>query len=130
MKKQISRGNRSQRSARVNSKHALVGTWEQEPNPGGTTSVVYTIFVKQGRFLIKGNDDEDGTLLKISRIRWDGESLRFATVFPPSRHKANHVLKAASKGKMSHYVSCIYSDGKVFSDEEFWRKRRNKKKMK
>jgi len=130
MKKQVTRGIRSQRSVRVNSNHALVGTWEQEPNPDGTTSVIYTISVERGGFLVQGNDEEDGTPLEISRIRWDGESIHFTTVFPPTRHKARHMLKAVPTRKMSHRVSCTYSDGEVFSDEEIWRKRLDKKKMK
>ena len=115
---------------RVSSNHALVGIWEQEPNPGGTTSVVYTIFVERGRFLVQGKNEEDGEALEISRIRWDGQSLHFTTVFPPTRHKAKHVLTALSKRKMSQRVSSTYEDGKAFSAEEIWRKRRGKKRMK
>jgi hypothetical protein len=92
------------------------------------SSVVYTIFVERGKFLVQGKDEEDGTLLKISRIRWDGESLHFITVFPPTRHKAKHVLSALSMRKMSQHVSCTYADGEVFSNEEIWRKRPSKKK--
>jgi hypothetical protein len=115
---------------RVSSNHALVGMWEQEPNPGGTTSVVYTIFIERGRFLVQGKNEEDGEPLEISRIRWDGQSLHFTTVFPPTRHKAKHVLTALSKRKMSQRVSSTYEDGEAFSAEEMWRKRRSKKRMK
>ena len=63
------------RTAGVNSHHPLVGTWEQAPNPGGgTTSVVYTIFVERDGFLIQGKDEEHEAPLAISRIRWDGET--------------------------------------------------------
>jgi hypothetical protein len=115
-------------SRRVSSSNALVGTWKQEPNPGGTTSVVYTIFVEQGKFVVKGKDEEDGTPLEVSRVRWDGKSLHFSTVFAPTRHKSGHLVKALSKGKMSHRVSGIYADGEAFSDDEIWRKMPGKKK--
>ena len=119
------------RTAGVNSHHPLVGTWEQAPNPGGgTTSVVYTIFVERDGFLIQGKDEEHEAPLAISRIRWDGETLHFTTVFPFTKHTAKHVLKAVSNGRMSHHLSCTYSDGEVFSDVEIWRKRRGRKKMK
>jgi hypothetical protein len=73
--------------------------WEQEPNPRLTTSVVYTIFVERARFVVQGKDEEDGEPLEVSRIRWDGESLHFTTVFRPTRHKSSHVLTALSKRK-------------------------------
>jgi hypothetical protein len=113
---------------RVNSNNGLVGAWEQEPNPGGTTSVVYTILIEQGKFVVSGMDGEDGASLEVSRIKWDGKSLRFTTVFPPTGHKSKHVVRALPKGVMSHHVSCVYADGEAFSDDEIWRRRIDKKK--
>jgi len=107
-----------------------VGTWEQEPNLGGTTTVVYTILVEQGKFLVSGKDEEDGASLEVSRIKWDGKSLRFITVFPPTGHKSEHVVRALPKGKMSHHVSCIYADGEAFVDDEIWLRRTNKRRNK
>jgi hypothetical protein len=114
--------------ARVNSNNALLGTWEQEPNPGGTTTVSYTIRVERGKFAVLGKDEEDGTPLEVSRIRWDGNSLHFTAVFPPTGHKSKHALTALSKNKMKHRVSCTYADGEVFSENEVWRKRLGRKK--
>ena len=119
-----------QSGAGASSKSALAGTWVQEPNPGGTTSIAYTILLKQGKLLVKGMDEDDGTPLTVSRIRWDGNSLHFTTVFPPTGHKSKHTLTALSKRKMSQHVSCVYADGEVFSDHEIWRKRLDKKKLK
>jgi len=116
------------RGARVNSNNALVGTWEQEPNPGGATTVQYTILVEQGKFVVSGKDEEDGASLEVSRIKWNGKSLRFTTVFPPTGHKSKHVVRALPKGEMSHHVSCVYADGEAFFDDEIWRRRTNKKK--
>jgi len=115
-------------SLNVISSNSLVGTWEQEPDPGGTTTVAYTIRVEQGRFVVLGKDEEDGIPLEASRVKWDGKSLHFTTVFPPTGHKSKHVLTALSKNRMKHLVSCIYADGEVFYDNEFWRKRRGRKK--
>jgi hypothetical protein len=95
-----------------------VGAWEQQPNRKGKTSVVFTISFERDRFLVAGEDEEDGTPLKVSRIRWDGESLYFVTVFPPTRHKAENKLRALSEGKISWLVSGTYADGEVFSVEE------------
>ena len=118
------------RGARVNSNNALVGTWEQEPNPGGTTTVAYTILVEQGKFVVSGKDEEDGVSLDVSRIKWDGKSLGFTTVFPPTGHKSKHVVRALPKGKMSHHVSCVYADGEAFFDDETWRRRTDKRRNK
>jgi hypothetical protein len=112
----------TKRGRGASSSNALVGTWKQEPNRAGSTSVAYTILVEHGRFTVKGQDEEGGTPLKVSRVQWDGKSLHFVTIFGPTGHKAKHVVKVLSKGKMSHRVSGIYADGEVFSDDEIWRK--------
>ena len=106
-----------------------MGTWEEEPNSAGTTTtVVYTVFVKQGKFGVSARDGEDGTVLRVSQTKWDGESLHFTSLYPPSNHKAKHALRALSKRKMSHEISCTYADGEFFSGREVWTKRREKKK--
>jgi hypothetical protein len=126
MKKQVARADAPGNSARVSSRHPLVGTWEQEPRTGATTTVVCTISVNQGEFRTSEKDGENGSGLEISLTKWDGDSLRFTSYFPPTKHKAKHVLTVLSKGRTSHKVSGIYRDGERFSDQEIWR-RRNKK---
>ena len=128
-KTQEPRRNPSEPDARPNSNHPLAGTWVQEPNPSGTTSVVYTISVKRGKFLVSAKDEEYRTDLKISSVRWDGESLRFTSVFPPTKHKAKHALKLLSRRRTSYEVSCTYADGHFFSDLEFWKRRFGKKRL-
>jgi len=113
----------------ASSKHPLVGIWEQEPNANGTTSVLYTVLVKERNFQVSAKDREDGTILKISRVRWDGKALHFTSLFPPANHKAIHVLRVLPKGRISHDVTCTYADGENFSDREFWRKIRVKRKF-
>lgn len=107
---------------------ALVGTWEQAANHGATTSVVYSIRVEGGAFVVDGVDEDTGQTLKVSRIKWNRESLHFITVFPSSGHKCKHVVRVLRAGKMSHHVSGVYFDGEVFSDDEVWRKRPRKTK--
>jgi len=111
------------------SKHPLVGTWEQEPNPNGTTSVLYSVVVKARKFLVTAKDRGDGTVLRISCVRWDGEALHFRTVFPPTNHESRHVLRSLSKGRISHDVACTYADGENFSDREFWKRVRVRKEV-
>ncbi len=119
----------SQFGLRGGSNHPLVGTWEEETNSSGTTTtVLYTVFVKQGKFGVSAIDEEDGTVLRISQTKWDGKALHFTSLYPPSNHRARHVLGALSKGKMSHDISCTYVDGEFFSGREVWTKRREKKK--
>lgn len=107
---------------KVDSTHPLVGTWEEEPNSPGTTTVLYTVFVKRGKFEVSARDREDGTELKISRVRWDGKALHFKSFYPPNTHTANHALRALSNSKLSHFISGTYADGESFSDREIWRK--------
>jgi len=128
-KKQATDKKTSQFGLRVFSNHPLVGTWEEQPNSAGTTTtVVYTVFVKQGEFGVSARDGEDGTVLRVSQTKWDGEALHFTSLYPPTNHKAKHALRALSKGKMSHEISCKYADGEFFSGWEVWTKRREKKK--
>lgn len=112
----------------MNSSHPLVGTWQQEPNRGGTTSVIYTVSIKRGNFEISGTDQQNGVSLKIYRIKWDGESLRFTSLYPPTSHKANHLLKPVTRRLMTHHVAGIYYDGEAFSDREIWTKVTGNKK--
>jgi hypothetical protein len=102
--------------------HPLVGTWAQEENSVDRTSAVFTVAVKDGRFLISGVDESDRTAFKISNITWDGACLRFVSLFPPTNHRAKHVFRLLGKDRVSHKVS--YSDeGGTFNDDERWKKR-------
>src|SRR5580704_12030811 len=107
---------------------ALVGTWEQATNRGATTSVVYSIRVEGGAFVVDGVDEDAGETLKVSRIKWNRESLHFTTLLQSNGHKCKHVVRVLRAGKMRHHVSGVYLDGEVFSDDEIWRKRPRKKK--
>jgi hypothetical protein len=62
----------------------------EEGCPGDITSVVYTISLEGKLFRVQGIDKSDGIALRISAITWDGETLRFESLFPPTRHKAGH----------------------------------------
>jgi hypothetical protein len=123
MKKQVARANAPRNSASVSSRHPLVGTWEQEPSTDATTTVVYTISVNQGKFRVSGKDGENGSDLEISLTKWDGNSLRFTSYFPPTKHKAKHVLTVLSNGRLSHKLTGTYWDGERFSEHEIWRRR-------
>jgi hypothetical protein len=128
VKKSTTRTSAPRNDPKVRSNHPLVGTWEQEPSTGATTSVVYTVSIRQGKFWVSAKDGEDGTVFDILRTKWDGHCLRFTSRFPPTEHKAKHVLTALSKAKMSHKLSGTYADGEIFSEQQVWRKIRNKKK--
>jgi hypothetical protein len=104
------------------STHAFVGTWVQEADSIDRTAAVFTIAVKEGRFLISGVDESDGTVFKLTNIRWDGETLRFVTFFPPTNHKAKHALRLIGRGRVSHKVTYSDETGTYASDER-WRKR-------
>ena len=101
-------------AVRLRSGHPLVGTWEQVENPFHKTSVVYTIRIVDGKFVVSGQDEADGKLFKVSKIKWDGESLHFTTFFPPTGYSARHVMGLDARGRARHQV-----DG----DREVWKKR-------
>jgi hypothetical protein len=94
--------------------HPLVGTWEQVDNPFHKTSVVYTVTIVAGDFVVSGCDEADGKPLKVSKIKWDGESLYFTTFFPPTRYSARHVMRLVARGPANHQVD---------DDQEVWKKR-------
>jgi hypothetical protein len=95
--------------------HPLAGNWQEVENSASETSVVYKIAVVNGHFVVSGIDESDGTKFRISRVRWDGAALRFTSLFPPTGHRAKHVLRAHGPGLMDHEVTS--------TDCEVWRKR-------
>jgi hypothetical protein len=89
---------------RLRSNHPLVGTWEEQENPVYQTSVVYEIKVADGHLWVSGKDEETGKYLTVSGVVWDGEALRFTTYFPPTRHRATHVMRVTRSGRATHDV--------------------------
>jgi hypothetical protein len=121
--KTVKRGHATVRSAR-----RIVGVWEQETNPFHTTTVVYTIAFESGRLLVGGVDEEDGTVFKVSNVRWDGKKLCFYSLFPPTGHKAGHVLHLLGTKRAKHQVTYSDEEGN-YVGEEIWRKRRSNLKL-
>jgi len=115
-------GHKSKRSSIVPSTHPMVGTWIQEENPFHRTSAVFKVAVKDGNFLVTGVDESDGTVFEISGIIWDGKALRFLSIFPPTKHKAQHAFRLVGKDRIKHRVSHTY-EGETCSDDEKWIKR-------
>lgn len=104
----------------VSNRNPFVGTWEEEPNVGGTTTVVFEISVKHGRFVVTAWDSEDGTELGISQVKWDGSALRFSSFYPPGEHTAINAMRYRYKGKLNLRCSGTYADGEEFSVLEVW----------
>ena len=104
----------------VSNRHQFVGTWEEEPNIGGTTTVVFEVSAKEGGFVVTAWDSEDETELKISQVKWDGSALSFTSFYPPGEHSATNVMRYRSKGKLNLRCSGIYADGEKFSLLEVW----------
>ncbi len=119
-----SKRNKKIKDRRVSSKHPMVGTWEEDPASRPRTTVVYTIAVKQGKFVVKGKDGLDGTAMKVSRVKWDGRSLSFVSFYPRNTHTASVVFRLRPKRKLSCHVSGTYFDGEPFSVREIWTPRR------
>jgi hypothetical protein len=106
----------------VNSTHPLVGIWVEEENPFDTTTVAYTVEARSGGFNVSGVDECDGIALQISNTTWDGENLRFLSVYPPTQHKANHEFQLTGNRRAKHTVS--YSDEYGHHRiDEVWKKR-------
>jgi len=99
----------------VHYNHPLVGTWQEVENSVSETSVVYKIMVVDGHFVVNGIDEGDGTQFKISSVRWDGATLQFTSVFPPTGRLAKHVLRVLKPGLVNHWVTSTAL--------EVWRKR-------
>lgn len=93
----------------------------EESNHVHTTAVVYTIAIENGCSCVRGVDESDGVELIVSASTWDGEILCFATLFPPTQHKASHELKVDGKGRARHVTSYSDEDGDHVI-EEVWRK--------
>jgi hypothetical protein len=106
----------------VPSTHPLVGTWAQTENSFHRTTAVFTVGVIDGRFLVTGLDESDGTGFKISNTRWDGKCLRFVSLFPPTNHKAKHAFRLIGRGQVNHNVTYTDEEG-AYADNEKWEKR-------
>lgn len=86
------------------------------------TTVVYSIEADDGRFSVAGVDESDGTALRISNTRSDGATLNFVSLYPPTKHKANHEL-SLTKGAARHTVMWSDEDGDQ-TVVEVWKKRK------
>src|SRR5271169_238102 len=77
----------------VHYNHPLIGTWQEVENSVDVSSVIYKIAVVDGRFVVTGIDEHNGTKLKISEVRWDGNELQFTSLYPPTGYRAEHSLR-------------------------------------
>jgi hypothetical protein len=127
-KGQYGRGNRmsferaSKDHEKVNSNHPLVGAWVEQGNPHDTTPVVYTTTARAGRFRVSGVDESDGVPLRISNTTWNGEQLRFVSLFPPTKHEASHEFWLTTPGRGRHKIRYSDEDGN-HTINEVWKKR-------
>src|SRR5437667_4034418 len=115
----------SKKRVGVRPSHALVGTWKEEGDPSETTQAVFTVAVEGGRFHVSGVDESDGVVFRITDTRWDGERLRFTSMFPTTNHRAKHVFQVIAKGRISHQVSYSDEDGD-YVGTEVWKKRKQR----
>jgi hypothetical protein len=111
----------SRKSAAVDPRHPLIGTWVEKGKKGDITAVAYTIALKDGLLSVSGLDESTGTALRISNSGWDGESLHFVSLYPPTKHKATHEL-LLTKGTAKHTISWSDEDGDQ-TVVEVWKKR-------
>ena len=114
------RGDRAADGVPINSSHPLVGTWFEEWNPINVTSVAYTIKARAGRFNVSGKDKDGGVVLRISKTTWDGEKMRFVSIYPPTKHKAHHEFWLTEKGRARHRVEYMDEYG-TRTENESWR---------
>jgi len=77
------------KSLRVTPKHPLVGSWETKE---GYSSAIFTISVKNGKFVVTGVDERDGEVFEISGVSWDGKLLQFTSLMPSTRYRTRHVF--------------------------------------
>lgn len=119
------RDKRKKKVETVSSKHPMVGRWEQGPSSHKRTTIVYSISVKQGKFVVTGKDSADGTAMKISRVKWDGYSLGFMSFYPRNQHTATVEFEVRPKHKLRCKVSGIYYGGEPFSVVQVWTKKRS-----
>ena len=126
MKKSIKKKISSASGARVRSDHALVGTWkdpeknmwipvrynhplsgtwQEVENSVSENSVIYKIAVVNGHFVVSGIEEDTGTELEISDVKWNGEALEFTSLFPPTGHRVKHVLRVYRPGLVDHEVT-------------------------
>ena len=115
----MSRPSSDDPTPKVNSAHPLVGLWVEEGDPEVTTTVTYKIEVRMGRFFVTGIDQSNGIRLDIGDVTWDGQTLRFWSLYPPTQHRAAHELMIIEKARASHKVDYLDDDGLV-SAVEYW----------
>jgi hypothetical protein len=67
-------------------------------------------------------DESDGAELRVSDTSWDGQTLRFVTVFAPTNHKAYHEFWLTDEDVAMHTI-CYFDAGGDHTVKETWTKR-------
>lgn len=80
----------------------LVGDWHAA---AGQIHVCFTIEMKGNGFRIMAIDESDGERLAVSKVKWDGQILRFETRNPSNKWRTKNSLKVISKTKAIHELT-------------------------
>jgi hypothetical protein len=84
------------------------------------------IKARAGRFSVSAKKHADGVALRISNTTWDGEKLRFVSIYPPARGKGNHEFWLIGKGRARHKIQYSGEDGN-HTAIELWKRSRSAK---
>ncbi len=72
---------------RLVAQHPLVGTWMSASDYEFGGGVRFIIAAAGTQFDVQGQDTNDGELLEVSNVRWDGQTLRFDSLVPSNGHR-------------------------------------------
>ena len=110
-------------SARLRLARRFVGVWRQVPNSFDTSTVAYSVTLRDRRIVISGVDESDGVELEVFDPIIRRRELRFTSYFPPTKHTAGHIWRLLGKRWALHQVRYKYR-GSYYGGDEVWEKAR------
>lgn len=79
--------------------HPLIGTWIAD---GEDSDAAFVIAVVRGRPRVSGFCQSDGERFRISRTRWDGETLEFEAFLPSTSWWTRHAIRLRTNRLIEH----------------------------
>jgi hypothetical protein len=79
--------------------HPLIGTW-RDPDVELGSTVQFTIRAPEGAVEVAGVDTDDGEVLTISHVVWNGRVLRFHSYVPSTEYRVEYEFEPISRSEV------------------------------
>ena len=97
------------RVVELNTRNPLIGTWHDAED---ISRVAFTFCAKGNEIAVSAIDTEDGEVLEIENVHWDGTKLSFSSTTKSTGRKAEHIFWMLDRERVKHQF--------VIKDAEIW----------